>query len=91
MSRSTRSSRTRPMDRCSDTELKTHTDSVFDSASREAVVIARHGTPRFVIMSVEHYEHLIDADLRHDENVEGLTEQEADELIGDVEASVRDE
>ena len=75
------------MDRCSDAELKTH----IDSASREAVIIARHGTPRFVIMSLERYEHLIDADLRHEENVEGLTEQEADELIDDVEASVRDE
>ena len=79
------------MRRYTATELKNRTGDVLDAASREAVAIARHGTPRFVVMSMERYERLMQADPRRAVRVEDMTDQEATELINALEASLRDE
>lgn len=78
------------MRRYTATELKNRTGDVLDAASREAVAIARHGTPRFVVMSMERYERLMRADPRRAVRVEDLTDKEAAELIDALEASLRD-
>lgn len=69
------------MRRYTATELKNRTGDVLDAASREAVAIARHGTPRFVVMSLERYERLTRADPRRAVQVEEMTSGEAAELI----------
>ena len=40
-------------------DLARNTGVVLDAASREPVAITKHQKPRFVIMSVEHYETLL--------------------------------
>ena len=67
------------MRRYTATELKNRTGDVLDAASREAVAIARHGTPRFVVMSLERYERLTRADPCRVVRAEDLADQEADE------------
>ena len=67
------------MRRYTATELKNRTGDVLDAASREAVAIARHGTPRFVVMSLERYQSLTRADPRRAAGAEDLADQEADE------------
>ena len=73
------------MRRYTATELKNRTGDVLDAASREAVAIARHGTPRFVVMSMERYERLTRADPRRAVRVEDMTDEEAAELVATLE------
>ena len=68
------------MRRYTATELMNRTGDVLDAASREAVAIARHGTPRFVVMSLERYERLIGRGARRAVRVQDLADPEADEL-----------
>ena len=75
------------MRRYTTTELKNRTGDVLDAASREAVAIARHGTPRFVVMSLERYERLVGADPRCAVRVEDLTDEGADAPVAAPEGS----
>ena len=81
------------MRRYTATELKNRTGDVLDAASREAVAIARHGTPRFVVMSLERYERLTQTGPRRAVRVGDLIDGEAAELVAALggDASARPE
>lgn len=40
-------------------DLTRHTGDLFEAATRAPVAITRHRKPRFVVMSVDHYEALV--------------------------------
>lgn len=42
-------------------ELARHPADVLDAASRRPVAITKHKKPRYMLMSVEHYERLVKA------------------------------
>jgi prevent-host-death family protein len=73
----------------SSTELANRTGDVLAAAAQEPVAIARHGKPRFVMLSTEQYERLRgQGDTRRAFHVSELTDAEADELIRGLQDSI---
>jgi prevent-host-death family protein len=77
------------MKQFSSTELANRTGDVLAAAAEAPVAIARHGKPRFVMLSRERYERLC----RRDEtrlafHVSDLTDAEAEKLIADLQDSI---
>lgn len=76
----------------SSTELANKTGDVLAAAAQEPVSIARHGKPRFVMLSVEAYARLSDtADSRRALHVSDLGDAEAAALVAALETSIADE
>lgn len=76
------------MKQFSSTELANRTGDVLAAAAEAPITIARHGKPRFVMLSTEQYERLRRADTRRAFNVSDLTDAEAEKLIADLQASI---
>ena len=65
----------------SSTALKQSLGDVLAAAAREPVTITRHGTPRYVLMSLESYERRERTDSRKVYRVEDTPDDLADLLI----------
>lgn len=76
------------MKQFSSTELANRTGDVLAAAAEAPVTIARHGKPRFVVLSTEQYERLRAADTRRAFHVSDLTDAEARKLIADLQDSI---
>jgi antitoxin Phd len=77
------------MKQFSATELANKTGDVLAAAAQAPVAIARHGKPRFVVLSAERFEDLqARGDTRRAFNVADLTDAEADRLIGALQNSI---
>jgi antitoxin Phd len=73
----------------SSTELANRTGDVLAAAAEAPVVIARHGKPRFVMLSAEQYERLRRrGDSRRAFHVSDLTDADAEQLIRDLQDSI---
>ena len=79
------------MKQFSSTELANRTGDVLAAAAEAPVVIARHGKPRFVMLSAEQYERLRRREeTRRAFHVSELTDAEAEQLIRDLQDSIDD-
>jgi len=77
------------MKQFSSTELANSTGDVLAAAAQAPVLIARHGKPRFVMLSAEEYERLrSQGDARRAFHVAELTDAEADKLIAELQDSI---
>jgi prevent-host-death family protein len=77
------------MKQFSSTELANATGDVLAAAAQAPVVIARHGKPRFVVLSTEQYERLRSQnETRRAFHVSDLTDAEADTLIAALRDSI---
>lgn len=77
------------MKQFSSTELANQTGDVLAAAAQAPVSIARHGKPRFVVLSAEAYERLrSQGETRRAFHVSDLTDAEADTLIADLQDSI---
>lgn len=77
------------MKQFSSTELANQTGDVLAAAAQAPVMIARHGKPRFVVLSAEAYERLrSQGETRRAFHVSDLTDAEADTLIADLQDSI---
>jgi prevent-host-death family protein len=77
------------MKQFSSTELANATGDVLAAAAQAPVLIARHGKPRFVMLSAEQYERLVTpGDTRRAFHVSNLTDAEADKLIAQLQDSI---
>ena len=75
----------------SSTELANRTGDVLAAAAEAPVSIARHGKPRFVVLSQDAFQRLKTAgDARRAAHVSDLTDAEADALISELHAQIRD-
>ena len=76
----------------SSTELANNTGDVLAAAAQEPVQIARHGKPRFVVLTTEKYTMLKD---RHDSrlsvHIDELSDAEAARLIGLLQKSIEND
>lgn len=70
------------------TELANNTGDVLQAAAQEAVEITRHGKPRFVLMSHERYEVLLNG--RNPRRAVKVSEMSEDERQAVIEALNRD-
>ena len=72
------------------TELANKTGDVLAAAAQEPVNIQRHCKARYVLLSVEQFERLnAKADQRRAVHVEDLAPNEAEELIAQLEHSIK--
>jgi antitoxin Phd len=77
------------MKQFSSTELANSTGDVLAAAAQAPVLIARHGKPRFVVLSAEAYDRLrSQGETRRAFHVLDLTDAEADTLIADLQDSI---
>lgn len=76
------------MKQFSSTDLANRTGDVLAAAAEAPVTIARHGKPRFVVLSSEQYERLRRGDTRRAFHVSDLTDAEAEKLIADLQDSI---
>jgi antitoxin Phd len=77
------------MKQFSATELANATGDVLAAAAQAPVLIARHGKPRFVVLSAEEYERLRShGDTRRAFHVSDLTDAEAEKLIAALKDSI---
>ncbi len=77
------------MKQFSATELANRTGDVLAAAAQAPVAIARHGKPRFVVLSTEQFERLqARGDTRRAFHVADLTDAEADELASALQNSL---
>lgn len=77
------------MKQFSSTELANATGDVLAAAAQAPVLIARHGKPRFVMLSAEEYERLrSQGDTRRAFHVSDLTDAEADKLVAELQDSI---
>jgi prevent-host-death family protein len=77
------------MKQFSATELANATGDVLAAAAQAPVLIARHGKPRFVVLSTDEYERLRShGDSRRAFHLADLTDAEADKLIADLQDSI---
>lgn len=73
----------------SSTELANKTGDVLAAAAEAPVTIARHGKPRFVVLSQDAFARLqAGAETRRAIHVADLSDAEADALIADLEADL---
>jgi prevent-host-death family protein len=76
------------MKQFSSTDLANRTGDVLAAAAEAPVAIARHGKPRFVMLSTERYERLRGRETRRAFHVSDLTDAEAEKLISDLQDSI---
>lgn len=77
------------MKQFSATELAHKTGDVLAAAAQAPVTIARHGKPRFVVLTTEQYERLqARGASRRAFHVGELTDAEADDLISALQDSI---
>jgi prevent-host-death family protein len=76
------------MKQFSSTDLANRTGDVLAAAAEAPVAIARHGKPRFVMLSIERYERLRGRETRRGLHVSDLTDAEAEKLISDLQDSI---
>jgi prevent-host-death family protein len=76
------------MKQFSSTDLANRTGDVLAAAAEAPVAIARHGKPRFVMLSTERYERLRGGETRRAFHVSDLTDAEAEKLISDLQDSI---
>ncbi len=77
------------MKQFSSTELANRTGDVLAAAAEAPVVIARHGKPRFVVLSAERYHRLRQGqETRRAFHVSDLTDAEAERLVRDLQDSI---
>lgn len=80
------------MKQFSSTELANRTGDVLAAAAEAPVTIARHGKPRFVVLSTEQYDRLRHrGETRRSFHVSELTDAEAEKLIGELRDSIDNE
>jgi prevent-host-death family protein len=78
-----------PVKQFSSTELANRTGDVLAAAAEAPVMIARHGKPRFVMLSAEQYERLRRREeTRRTFHVSELTDAEAEQLVRDLQDSI---
>ena len=78
--------------RFSATELANNTGDILAAAAQEPVQIARHGKPRFVVLTIERYAKLRDRrDSRFSVQVDDLDDAEAANLIARLQASIEND
>lgn len=71
----------------SSTDLANRTGDVLAAAARDVVRIRRHGTPRFVVMSVERFEEMTErGQTQRAIHVSDMSDDEADALLAALEA-----
>jgi prevent-host-death family protein len=71
------------------TELANATGDVLAAAAQAPVIIARHGKPRFVVLTTEQYDRLLSqGDTRRAFHAADLTDAEADTLITQLQDSI---
>ncbi|MDO6758077.1 type II toxin-antitoxin system prevent-host-death family antitoxin [Phaeobacter inhibens] len=71
------------------TELANKTGDVLALAAQQPVAIARHGKPRFVVLSTEEFEALRQGkDSRTAHHVDDLDDTEATRLMNELQASI---
>ena len=74
----------------SSTDLANRTGDVLAAAARDAVRIKRHGTARFVVMSVERFEEMAERGRTQKAiHVADMSDDEADALLAALEADER--
>ena len=79
------------MKQFSSTELADQTGDVLAAAAQAPEVIARHGKPRFVMLSAEAFERLRGRGLiRRTFHVSVLTDAEADKLVAGLQDGIDD-
>lgn len=72
------------------TDLANRTGDVLAAAARETVEIKRHGTPRFVIMSVDRFQEMMArGSFQRSIHVADMSDDEADALLAALEADDR--
>lgn len=70
----------------SSTDLANRTGDVLAAAARDAVRIRRHGTPRFVVMSVERFEEMTERGrMQRAVHVADMSDDELDALLAALE------
>jgi prevent-host-death family protein len=74
----------------SSTDLKQSLGDVLAAAAREPVTITRHGSPRFVLLSLEAYEKRNMQDSRKAYRVEDTPDELADMLISVLDRQISD-
>ena len=80
------------MKQFSSTELANRTGDVLAAAAEAPVTIARHGKPRFVMLSTEQYDRLRHrGETRRSLHVSELTDAEAEKLIAELRDSIENE
>jgi len=80
------------MKQFSSTELANRTGDVLAAAAEAPVTIARHGKPRFVMLSTEQYVRLRrQADARRAFHVADLADAEAEALIARLQDSIEND
>jgi prevent-host-death family protein len=72
----------------SSTELANNTGDVLAAAAQSAVEINRHGKPRFVLLSIERFQELLNHGAREAVHVSDLSDSDAASLIGDLQDSI---
>lgn len=76
----------------SSTELANNTGDVLAAAAQEPIQIARHGRPRFVVLTTERFAKL---QLRHDSRrsvrIDDLDDAEAASLIAQLQESIEND
>ena len=74
----------------SSTDLANRTGDVLAAAARETVQIKRHGTPRFVVMSVERFEEMTArGPPQRAVHMGDMSDDEADALLAALEVDER--
>lgn len=72
------------------TDLANRTGDVLAAAARETVEITRHGTPRFVMMSVDRFQEMMARGRsQRSIHVADMSDDEADALLAALEADDR--
>ena len=80
------------MKQFSATELANQTGDVLAAAAQAPVLIARHGKPRFVVLTAEQFERLRgQGDTRRAFHVADLTDAEAETLITALQDSIEND
>lgn len=76
----------------SSTELANNTGDVLAAAAQEPVQIARHGKPRYVVLTTERFAELQDRyDSRRSVHVDDLDDTEAANLIALLQESIEND
>ncbi len=73
-------------------DLARHPADVLDAASRRPVAITKHKKPRFMLMSVEHYERLLKAgNPQHAYKTSELPPDLRDELLAGIDTELAED
>lgn len=72
-------------------DLTRHTGDLFEAATRAPVAITRHRKPRFVVMSVDHYEALVSGSEQKSYAMNDLSEEHGKILDAGIAKHLGDE